>query len=348
MKAGVFMKKKNNVDSEESLADNNEVKSGKGRKAVRIICIVAICGALLFLLYYHLIQPYFSERTTDRYRDLYHDTTEDESASQEDTEQTQGETQDYDAEEYSDRFKALINYNADIRGWINIPGTNIDYPVVQAREDTTDYYLTHNVDGEVDKNGTLFIDYRTVLSKDSKSIVINGHNMKSTGLMFHELIDYKTFEFYQQNPVITFDTVYGDAQWKIISLIKTNNNESQGERFNFFKTDFTSDEDFMEYVYQLELRSLYNCPVTVNEDDQLLILSTCTWEMDDMRFLIVARKVRDGEDASVDTSQAEVKKAVLYPDAWYSKYGGERPEVSDFKTAYSNGQITWYDGTLFS
>ncbi len=328
-----------------------EVKKS-GKRAVSIICVLVIVGALLFLLYYHVIQPYLSERATDKYRDLYHSgELSTESSSEDSTEDTvEGETVAEESTEKPDnaeRFEALINYNSDIRGWITVPGTNIDYPVVFATEDKTDYYLTHNVDGTEDKNGALFIDYRTELTPDSKVVVINGHNMKSTGLMFHELKEFKTLSFYQEYPTFTFDTLYGDGEYKIISLIKTNNNESHGERFNFYKSNFADDAEFMEYVYQLKMRSMFECPVTVNEDDSLLLLATCTWDMDDMRFIVVARKVREGEAASVDTSLAYKKDAVLYPDAWYDKYGGTRPNVTSFTEAYNAGEITWYDGQIF-
>lgn len=340
-------------DITEDIEDVITVNKPK-KKVISIVCILVIVGALLFLLYYHVIQPYLSERATDKYRDLYHgeevsteSTVEDKTQDADETQPVEEVSTEAVKQDNAERFAALINYNSDIRGWITVPATNIDYPVVFATEDKTDYYLTHNVDGEEDKNGALFIDYRTELTEDSKVVVINGHNMKSTGLMFHELKEYKTLSFYQENPVFTFDTIYGDGEYKIISLIKTNNNESHGERFNFFKTDFASDEEFMEFVYQLQVRSIFDCPVTVNEDDSLLLLTTCTWDMDDMRFIVVARKVREGEDTTVDTSLAYKKDAVLYPDAWYEKYGGTRPDVTSFMEAYNAGEITWYDGKIF-
>lgn len=350
----------NNNNTEEYKKDIELDKEGvtvtnkPKKKTVSVICILVIAGALLFLLYYHVIQPYLSERATDKYRDLYHAeeiTTEAEveNVTQESDESQMSEEVSTEAvkPDNAERFAALINYNNDIRGWITVPGTNIDYPVVFATEDKTDYYLTHNVDGEEDKNGALFIDYRTELTENSKVVLINGHNMKSTGLMFHELKEYKTLSFYQENPVFTFDTVYGDGEYKIISLIKTNNNESHGERFNFYKTDFADDTEFMEYVYQLKLRSMFECPVNVNEDDSLLLLATCTWDMDDMRFIVVARKVREGEDTTVDTALAFKRDAVLYPDAWYDRYGGTRPNVTSFTEAHNAGEITWYDGKIF-
>lgn len=353
--------KKDMVDDIHTNNDNDDCVTDTGKskknKVISVICIVLIAGAVIFLFYYYIIQPYLSESSTDRYRDLYHSETEEsieETTSPDVLEETKNAVESTEQvtestnENSSGRFEALVNYNEDIRGWITVPGTNIDYPVVQANGlEGEEYYLTHNVDGDIDKNGSLFIDYRTVLSENSKVIVINGHNMKSTGLMFHELTKFKSIDFYTENPVMTFDTVYGDSQWKIISLLRTNNNESQGERFNFFRSEFESDMDFMDFVYEVKLRSMFNCPVNVNEDDTLLFLSTCSSEMNDMRFVIVARKVRDGEDTGVDVSQAYEREDVLYPDAWYDVFGGTKPELTSFNDAYAAGKIDWYDGSLF-
>lgn len=323
----------------------SDSKQRKRSRYISIFCILLILGAALFLLYYHFIQPYLSEQATHRYRDIYHELGDNGSKHT-----ASGQPAD-DSEQVSENpvsiWEELTTYNADICGWLTIPNTNIDYPVVQASdEDASDYYLTHNLDGSEDKNGSLFIDYRTPLRSDSRSTTINGHNMKSTGLMFQQLSSYDDLAFYKDNPVITFNTPQEDAQWKIFAMIKTNNNEKHGSRFDYFRDDFASDEDFMEFVYELQLRSMYACPVTVNENDAILILSTCTYEMNDMRFLVAARKLRSGESAEVDTDDAYVKDEVLYPDAWYDIYGGTRPEVTSFQEAYQTGSLAWYDGTL--
>lgn len=326
-------------------------------KSISIICIILLVCSLLFLSYYHVLQPYFSEKSTDTYRELYHtakDTSSDFEVSQTpDAEAGSATTMNEALDDaqataaLTGKFDTLRVQNKDICGWLTIPGTNIDYPVVSATKENTDYYLSHNIDGKDDKNGSLFIDYRTELTTSSKALVINGHNMKSTGLMFHELTKYNKLDFYQQNPTFTFDTIYDDGTWKIFSVFKTNNNANHGERFNYFRDEFDSDTDFLDYVYELELRSIYQCPVDINEDDSLLLLSTCTYEMDDMRLVIAARKLREAESEIVDTTLASTKSAILYPDAWYEQYGGTRPEATSFAVAYSGGEITWYDGNIF-
>lgn len=314
-------------------------------KLINLLCVLSITGALSFLLYYHVIQSAISEHAMDKYRDLYHTSTE-RLVTNDITEEPELESE---AETLpgSGTLASLQSSNPDIQGWITIPGTNIDYPVIQAADsDRQSYYLAHNPDGTADKNGSLIIDYRTPLSSTSRNIVINGHNMKSTGLMFRELINYNSLDFYQQHPVLTFHTASGNDQWKIFALIKTNNNENHGARFIYYRDDFASDFDFLEFIYQLELRSIYSYPVSVNENDTLLILSTCTYEMDDMRLLVVARRIRSGESTDVDTASSFEKKYVLYPDAWYDLYTATRPEVTSFKDAYRAGELTWYDGTI--
>jgi len=86
-------------------------------------------------------------------------------------------------------------------------------------------------------------------------------------------------------------------------VFKTNTLSSQGEFFNYMIGEFQNEKDFMNYVYNVRIRSLITCPVDVNEDDELLTLSTCSYEFTNFRTVIVARKVRDGESAKVDTTQ---------------------------------------------
>ena len=87
-------------------------------------------------------------------------------------------------------------------------------------------------------------------------------------------------------------------------------------------SDFENDKDFMNYVYNVRVRSLFNCPVDVNEDDELVTLSTCSYEFTNFRTVIVARKVRAGESTKVDVSKASLNKNAVWPQVYYSSYGG--------------------------
>ena len=249
-------------------------------------------------------------------------------------------------------WDALKKINKEIVGWIQLPGTPINYPVLYRKSDNVDYqhYLYHNYDGEYSDYGSIFIDYRSTKSVNSKNVILHGHNMLN-GSMFHELANFSNgysfspnLDYYKKHSVITFNTPEGDAQWKIISVFKTSTYYSHGEFFNYMQGTFNSDAEFMNFVYNVRIRSMFNTPVTVNEDDQLLTLSTCSYEFKGFRTVVVARKVRAGEDPTVDVSKASINSYPLYPEVYYTTYGGTRPDPLTFKTAYSYGEISWYDG----
>ena len=145
-------------------------------------------------------------------------------------------------------------------------------------------------------------------------------------------------------PVFTYNTIYEKSKWKIISIFKTNTLESQGDFFNYLRGDFQNDYDFLNFVYQVRERSIIDCPVTVNENATIVSLSTCTYDFSEFRLVVVARKIRDGEDEAVDVSKAKQNPDTLYPDVWYYTYGGEKPDVTSFQDAYNKKKIDWYDG----
>lgn len=243
----------------------------------------------------------------------------------------------------------LKKINNEIEAWIQIKDTQIDYPVLWHKgDDASDqYYLNHNYKSEYDSYGCIFLDYRCTNGMESKNIVLHGHHMND-GSMFGDLMEYGgtegNLDFYKEHPTVVFDTPQGDGMYKIISVYKTNTLSAHGEFFNYMVGDFQNEKDFMNYVYNVRIRSLINCPVDVNEDDELLTLSTCSYEYTNFRTVVVARRVRIGEDAKVDTGKASLNSEAVWPEVYYSSRGGTRPEVTDFCTAYEKKQIDWYDG----
>ena len=241
----------------------------------------------------------------------------------------------------------LENINKEIVGWIRINDTKIDYPVLWHKDDNANnqFYLNHNYKSKKDSYGSIFLDYSCTNGTDSKNIVLHGHHMND-GSMFAGLMDYGgtegNLDFYKKHPTIEFDTPQGDGVYKIISVFKTNT--AHGEPFNYMVGNFQNDKDFMDYVYNVRVRSLINCPVKTNEDDTLLTLSTSSYEYTNFRTVVVARKVRTGEDSSVDTEKAAKNDNAVWPEVHYSTRGGTRPEVTDFCTAYEKKQLDWYDG----
>ena len=139
-----------------------------------------------------------------------------------------------------------------------------------------------------------------------------------------------------------FDTLDGQGDWKIISVFKTNTLKEQGELFNYLMIDFSSDKDFLDFVYNVRIRSLIDTPVDIGKNDQLIILSTCSYELNDFRTVVVARKVREGESAAVEVKNAKMNENPLMPEGYYARYGGEAPTVNGFEKDLADGKLSWY------
>lgn len=249
-------------------------------------------------------------------------------------------------EDKPSRFAKLQAINPEIVGWIYIPKTTyIDYPVLEHKGDGdySQYYLHRDYLGNPSQYGSIFIDYRCKKGYNSKNVILHGHNMDN-GQVFHQLLSYADINFYRSTPVIQFDTPEYDADWKIISVFKTNTLVEQGEFFNYLRGDFPNETEFMDFVYNVMERSLIDTGVTVNENDQLLTLSTCSYEFTNFRTVIVARRVRRGEKSDVDITKSALNPDAVWPQCYYARNGGERKELTDFGTACRAGLTPWYDG----
>lgn len=241
----------------------------------------------------------------------------------------------------SSRVLRLSKINADIKGWIHVPNTKIDYPVLQSAQDP-EYYLYRDYNKNYSKYGSIFIDSSCDLSDKQGNIILHGHHMRD-GKMFANLKKFTSLDFYKSSPVVTFDTLEGTGKWKIISVFKTNTLRKHGPVFNYLRSDFSNKSDFLNYIYQVRMRSLINCPVDINDSDTLLTLSTCSYEFKEFRTVVVARKVREGEDESVDVYKATKTVNPLMPECWYERYGGSPPTMTDFEDALKSGKINWYN-----
>ena len=174
--------------------------------------------------------------------------------------------------EYEEKY----NENQDLVGWINIPKTNIDYPVMQS--DDNDYYLHRDYDENYDFDGLPFLDFRNPFQEELyDNSIIYGHNMGRKGTMFTELMRYTNIDFYKKTPIINFDTVYRKSQWKIIAVAEANTDPRYGEVFQYFNFLKAKDQESLDwYLEEIGKRSYYSTDVDVELGDKLLTLQTCT------------------------------------------------------------------------
>lgn len=224
----------------------------------------------------------------------------------------------------NEKYAALYAQNNDFIGWLNIPGTNVDYPVMQT--DDNDYYLHRNFDRQEVFEGTLFADYRGKITPEGmpQNTVIYGHNMLLK-YQFSALQNYKKdIEFLKMSPVIEFNTLYGNAKYKIISVFLVNWLPKDGEVFRYNSTNyFNNQSEFFNFVVECMDRSLYETGVDIEYGDEFLTLSTCDKSTYmDLRMVVVARKVRENENPNVDTSKIVKKDSVKYFDGYYEIYSG--------------------------
>ncbi|MBR4306359.1 MAG: class B sortase, partial [Ruminiclostridium sp.] len=124
-------------------------------------------------------------------------------------------------------FEQLLDINPDTVGYLKIPGTAIDYPVVKSEDN--DYYLFRDFYGNPNKSGTVMMDHKNVVSADktSANLVLYGHNM-AIGTFFAGLGEYwrtlydsydgASIAYYKEHPTIIFDTLYEQAEWKIFAI----------------------------------------------------------------------------------------------------------------------------------
>lgn len=228
---------------------------------------------------------------------------------------------------YDNDFAALYQINPDVAGWISIEGTSLDYPVVQTADNTT--YERKNFEGEKNLHGVPFVDYSVDLQEPSTNIVIYGHNIKNDDQMFNSLLHYWQPDYFKAHPIVEFNSVYHKGKYKIFAAFVANVNPDHGAVFQYHQfIDAMDVSEVQEYINQVKLRSIINTGVDVLPSDELLTLSTCTYEFDNARFVVVARKLRPGEEEAIDETQVYKTKSPLMPDIWYQLYGGTPPDVA--------------------
>ena len=165
-------------------------------------------------------------------------------------------------------FDELKKKNKDTIAWLKVNNTNIDYPVVQAKDNN--YYLKHSFDKKYTDAGWVFMDYRNNINELNKNIIIYGHARKDKS-MFGTLKNTLKKDWYnnKDNHIITLTTKDNEYKYQVFSTYHITTEEY------YIKTDFNSDDEFNKFVNTLKKRSTHNYNVEVNELDQILTLSSC-------------------------------------------------------------------------
>ncbi len=168
---------------------------------------------------------------------------------------------------YYGEIVALKSQNSQTIGWLDVSGTNIQYPVVQASDN--DYYTNHTFAGRRNASGAIFLDYRSSDTLSDSCIIIYGHNMKD-GSMFHELRKYERNSFLRKNNEIVLTGINEQKVFRVFAAFSCSSDEILLGSNSFTKNE----KEWM--LARIRARTVINKNgVFPDSDDQLIALITC-------------------------------------------------------------------------
>lgn len=188
------------------------------------------------------------------------------------------------------KLEELQKENNEIIGWLEIEGTNINYPVLQGTDN--EFYMKNNYKKEKSKDGSIFLDKSYNWDIPSSNLLLYGHNNKN-GIMFQDLLKYKNEDFYKEHTKIKFTTNKEDNVYEIISVFYSRvyyKSEKNVFRYYYF-VNANNEQEYNDFVNNAKKSSIYDTGVNANYGDQLLTLSTCEYSQEDGRFVVVAKKI---------------------------------------------------------
>lgn len=185
---------------------------------------------------------------------------------------------------YKIDFEKLKSINDQVVAWLKVYGTEVEYPVVQANDNS--YYLKQNLEKEYNVGGWIFADYKNKLDGTDKNIVIYGHNMKDSS-MFGSLKKILEEEWYDnaENYIVEFITENEHQKYQVFSVYKIEKEDY------YIKTEFKEDE-FEVFINTLKNRSIKDFNIEVSDKDNILTLSTCA-DNNKYRVVLHAKKINN-------------------------------------------------------
>lgn len=179
-------------------------------------------------------------------------------------------------------ISALQEENNETIGWIKVPDTNINYPVVQTTNN--DYYLKNNFNKKNNSAGWIFLDYRNDLNMNDSNLIIYGHNRLDKS-MFGTLNNLLEEDWHSKNKYIFFNTKDSYNTYQVFSVYTVNINDFKNN------INFRSDSEYKDYLDKAIHNSLFNLNVDVNYNDRILTLYTCS-SKDNERTIVHAKLVQ--------------------------------------------------------
>lgn len=193
-----------------------------------------------------------------------------------------------EAVELLPELKELYLLNPDLVGWLTVPETNIDYPVVQ-RPEEIDYYLYRDYHGNQSDRGCLYAREACDVAAPSDNVTVYGHRMNDFS-MFGHLGGYEKKEFWESHQYLYFDTLTQRHTYQVICVFVTSASEGKGFPYHLF-VDAADEAEFDRHLATCNAYRIYDTGLTAQYGDKLLTLSTCEYGQENGRLVVVAKRI---------------------------------------------------------
>lgn len=203
--------------------------------------------------------------------------------------------------EYAD----LYAQNPDIVGWIKIEGTQLDYPVMYTPDDPQKY-LYLGFDQKWSGFGSIFIDETCTVDLEndveSENLLMHGHNMIN-GSMFRTITKYRDKSFWEEHPIIQFDTLYEHREYEVLAAFDDRIYYKYETAFRYYQfIDVDDEATFNDGISQIKAKGTYDTGVTAEYGDKLITLSTCSGRGEYGRYVVVARLIENDDTVAEEAS----------------------------------------------
>lgn len=181
-------------------------------------------------------------------------------------------------------FPGMWEVNEDVYAWITVPGTVIDYPILQHATDNT-YYLNYNIDGSYGYPGCIYTENLNSKDFTDNNTVIYGHNMKN-GSMFSGLHKFEDASFFEENTKVYIYTPEKEYEYTIFAAY------IYDDRHLLYSFDFANEQVYATYLEDIQnmrsMNALLREDITVTAKDKIITLVTCIGNQPDKRLLVQA------------------------------------------------------------
>ena len=269
------------TDAEKSAKATEESRTGTMKivkKFFQTICLATLFLSAGFLIYHMVYLPMENKKLVAELKGNFPEPEAPGAAGSEKKDQPAGRKCPVAAVD----LVSLRKQYPDVQGWLTIPDTGIDYPVLQSEQENGEFYLKRNYKKEYDINGSLFLQADCKVS-ESRNLIIYGHNMKS-GAMFGKVDCYAEETYYRGHPFAYLRTVDGIEEYRIVTVQKADR-----DLFPFQQKlpDAAAVQEYLKAAKQREvfetgddyLKGMYG---------QVLTLISCSYEWNGARNIVLA------------------------------------------------------------